>query len=83
MSVVHVVSRVKGSHMKNKKRNAHRIADKQKEKIATVMREFKHGQLHSGSETGPKVTDRQQAIAIALSESRKVKKTRKPKKTST
>ena len=69
--------------MKNKKRIVHRITDKQKEKIATVMREFKHGELHSGSETGPKVTGRQQAIAIALSESRKIKKTRKPKKTTT
>jgi len=48
------------------------------EKIAKVMREFKHGQLHSGSKTGPLVKDRTQAIAIALSESRK--KVNKPRK---
>jgi len=41
------------------------------EKIAKVMREFKYGQLHSGSKTGPLVKDRTQAIAIALSVSRK------------
>lgn len=39
---------------------------KQKEKIGKVMHEFAHGKLYSGS--GHKVTDRSQAIAIALSE---------------
>jgi Family of unknown function (DUF6496) len=39
-----------------------------KETVHQEMHKFKHGQLHSGSPTGPKVTDRQQAIAIALSE---------------
>lgn len=33
------------------------------------MHQFKGGHLHSGSPKGPKVTDRKQAIAIALSES--------------
>lgn len=45
------------------------------EKIPVVMREFKQGTLHSGS--GKIVTDRSQAVAIALSEaglSRKKKK---------
>lgn len=44
-----------------------------KNKIHTVMSEFKHGSLHSG---GSKkiVTKRSQAIAIALSEARKRKK---------
>lgn len=37
-------------------------------KIAIVMHEFKEGELHSGSKDGPIVTDRKQAIAIALSE---------------
>jgi hypothetical protein len=37
-------------------------------KVETVMREFKHGTLHSGSSKGPKVTSRKQAIAIAMSE---------------
>ena len=32
-----------------------------------VMKEFKEGTLHSGKD-GPVVTDRKQAIAIALSE---------------
>ena len=39
---------------------------KGKKKIHKVMAEFEAGTLHSGS--GEKVTDRQQAIAIALSE---------------
>jgi len=40
-------------------------------KIATVMREFKDGTLHSGSKKGPKVTSPKQAKAIAMSEARK------------
>jgi hypothetical protein len=39
----------------------------QKAKVETVMREFKDGDLKSGS--GDKVTNRKQAVAIALSES--------------
>lgn len=38
--------------------------------IKDVMHKFKHGALHSGSKTGPKVKDRKQAIAIAISESK-------------
>lgn len=38
-----------------------------------VMHKFKQGQLHSGSKSGPKVTSRDQAIAIMLSEKRKAK----------
>jgi hypothetical protein len=41
------------------------------EKVHKVMREFKHGKLHSGSKKGPKVKSRKQAIAIALSEKRR------------
>lgn len=41
--------------------------------MAGVMHEFKHGELHSGSSKGPVVKDRQQAIAIGLSEQRKLK----------
>ena len=44
--------------------------------VEGVMHEFKHGQLHSGSSTGPKVTNRKQAIAIAMSEQRQMKKGR-------
>lgn len=43
-------------------------------KIHKVMHEFKHGELHSGSKKGPKVTSRKQAVAIALSEARRGKK---------
>lgn len=35
----------------------------------TVMYEYKHGELHSGSKRGPKVTSRKQAIAIGLRQS--------------
>ncbi len=48
-----------------------------KTKAAVVMHEFKAGHLHSGSEKGPMVRNRAQAVAIALSEQRKHK--RKPK----
>ncbi len=42
---------------------------KPEEKIDVVMREFNRGTLHSGS--GPIVKNKDQAIAIALSEARK------------
>ena len=35
-----------------------------------VMHKYKHGQLHSGSKSGPKVKNRKQAIAIMMSEKR-------------
>jgi hypothetical protein len=38
-------------------------------KVHKVMKEFKEGKLHSGSKKGPKVKNRKQAIAIAMSES--------------
>jgi len=40
--------------------------------VKGVLHEFKHGQLHSGSSRGPVVTNRKQAIAIALSEQRQM-----------
>ncbi len=48
-----------------------------KKKISKVMVEFKEGKLKSGSEKGPKVTNPKQAIAIAISESKKVGKKKK------
>lgn len=39
-----------------------------------VMHKFKKGSLHSGSDKGPKVKDRKQAIAIMMSEKRKESK---------
>jgi Family of unknown function (DUF6496) len=44
---------------------------KGKKKVKKVMEEFSSGQLHSGSKKGPQVTNRKQAVAIALSEARK------------
>jgi Family of unknown function (DUF6496) len=41
-----------------------------KTKIATVMEEYKRGTLHSGKNESP-VSNRKQAVAIALSEARK------------
>jgi hypothetical protein len=49
-------------------------------KVQKVMHEFKEGQLHSGSKQGPVVTDRKQAVAIALSEQRQAAKRKKPRK---
>ncbi len=39
-----------------------------KAKVKKVMHEFKEHELHSKSHEGPLVTNREQAIAIALSE---------------
>lgn len=41
--------------------------------MKATMHEYKHGTLHSGSKTGPKVKSRAQAIAIGMSEQRKAK----------
>lgn len=41
---------------------------KGQKKIGKVMHEYKTGELHSGSKSGPMVKSRKQAIAIALSE---------------
>ena len=50
-------------------------------KVGKVMREYKKGSLHSGSKSGPKVTNPKQAKAIALSEARKAgEKVGKPKR---
>ena len=54
-------------------------AGKQK-KAAKVMREFHAGTLHSGSPTGPVVTNPAQAKAIALSESGQARKPAKAKR---
>jgi|WetSurMetagenome_2_1015567.scaffolds.fasta_scaffold662027_2 hypothetical protein len=43
-------------------------------KVETTMHEFKEGTLHSGSKQGPAVSNRKQAIAIALSQQRKANK---------
>lgn len=43
-------------------------------KVQTVMHEFKHGSLHSGSKKGPLVRSRKQAVAIAMSQSGQTKR---------
>ena len=42
-----------------------------------VMHKWKSGELHSGSKSGPKVSNRKQAIAIMLSEKRAAKRGKK------
>jgi len=54
-----------------------RKESKSKKKIEKVEREFKEGKLHSGSKKGPVVTNPKQAIAIAMSEAGKSRKSRK------
>jgi hypothetical protein len=44
------------------------MATKKMAKVGKVMKEYKAGKLHSGSKSGPAVTSRKQAIAIAMSE---------------
>lgn len=46
-------------------------------KVATVMGEYKRGKLHSGSKKGPVVKSRKQAVAIAMSEKRRVQRKKK------
>lgn len=45
-----------------------------KSKIEKVMHEWKTKTLHSGSKKGPLVSNKKQALAIAISESRKARK---------
>lgn len=53
-----------------------KIKTAQKMKVEKVMREFKKGDLHSGSKKGPVVSSRDQAVAIAMHEAGKLRKKR-------
>ena len=48
--------------------------------MAGTMTEWKRGALHSGSDTGPLVRNQKQAVAIGLSEERKMKNRAKPRR---
>jgi hypothetical protein len=49
----------------------------QQTRVKSELLKFEEGSLHSGSKKGPMVTDRKQAIAIALSEAGLSKRDRK------
>jgi hypothetical protein len=73
---MHTAPRLPGMKMKMKE-GGPVIPKAGYKKIDKVMGEFKSGDLHSGSKTGPKVTNPKQAVAIALSEARRADKKRK------
>ena len=50
---------------------------KKTNKMQKTMHEYKHGELHSGSKSGPKVKNRKQAIAIGMSQQRKENRKKK------
>ena len=56
------------------------MVSKKNTKVEKVMGEYKEGKLHSGSKSGPVVTNKKQAVAIALSEQRAKDAAKKKKK---
>ena len=53
------------------------VKKEKKNKVKKVMHEFKDKELLSGSKKGPLVTNEKQAIAIGLSEAKKMAKKKK------
>jgi len=74
---------LQGQNADEKEKVNQTMAKSKSSKIAKVMREYKAGELHSGSKKGPIVQNPAQAKAIALSEARaagaKIPKTKKKK----
>jgi hypothetical protein len=64
----------KGKDDKDYSQRSEELAMKDGGKVGKVMGEFKRGKLHSGSKSGPVVTNKDQAVAIAMSEAGKTKK---------
>lgn len=56
------------------------MASKKQDKVKKVMGEYKRGELHSGSKSGPVVKSKKQAVAIALSEAGLSKDKKKARK---
>lgn len=54
------------------KRTTTHLTKSQRAKFRHVWREYKAGHLHSGSKQGPIVRDRDQALAIAYAEAKKI-----------
>lgn len=54
-----------------KKASERKYSDKANKKVHKVIKEFEEGKLHSGSKTGPKVSNLRQAVAIGISEAKR------------
>lgn len=67
----------KKEHKEKKKHDPKKKHVNKDAKVEKVLHEFKEGELHSGSKKGPKVTNKRQALAIAINESKKAKKKKK------
>jgi len=70
-TIERVKEKIMGLFRKKEITEDKKLSETEQEKVGVVMKEFKEGELKSGS--GEKVTDPKQAIAIALSEAGKSK----------
>jgi hypothetical protein len=64
-----IIKMRKGGYVPKSKK----LTARQQAKLEKVLHEFKMGELHSGSKTGPIVKSRKQALAIGLAEARSTK----------
>lgn len=71
------MKKIKQIAAKTKKVGAKIKKTMKKDKVKKVMKEFKKCKLHSGSKKGPKVTNKKQAVSIALSEAKRMGKRKK------